>query len=123
MTLENLLERKEYIVEQLNNGFMDDKMKSSLETMLDIGGHECIPDILEVMVHTLREAFKTKEGNLAFQDTASMIEDPSIRLDYKLSFFEMLFDDEMAKCVILLMLSAVDDTICIEDYLNIEDAE
>ena len=123
MTLENLLERKEYLVEQLKNEFMDDEMKSSFETMLDIGGHKCIPDILEVMVPCLRKAFKTKEGNMAFQETASMIEDPSIKLDYKLSFFEMLFDDEMAKCLILLILSAVDDTICIEDYLNIEDAE
>ena len=121
MTLEILLENKEYLMEQLDD-IMSDDYRSSIKKCLDDCDYN-IPLIVEAGVNDLREVIRTKEGQMAFQRATSVCEDPSIRLEHKLNCFELIFDDKLAAFVVLLMLYMVDDTICIEDYLDTEDAE
>ena len=121
MTLETLLENKEYLIEQLD-GFISDDFRSSIKKRLDDCGYN-IPLVVEAGVNEIREVMRTKEGQMAFQKATSYQEDPSIGLEQKLNCLELIFDDKLAAFVILLMLHIVDDTICIEDYVDIEDAE
>lgn len=121
ITVGTLLEDKEYLVEQFSET-IDEEMKSTLKTLLVSSGYD-IPLIVEVMVPEVRKAFRTKEGQMAFQKAVSVYEDSSNRLEAKLNCFELLFDDKLTEAIILLILYMVDDTICIEDYLDLEDIE
>ena len=84
--------------------------------------NECnrdVSDFVDVVVYIMKDTATSKEG----LDMANILahkmseDDPSIRLDFKLTWMELMMDEDFAELLALNVLHKLDDTICIEDYL------
>lgn len=84
--------------------------------------NECnrdVSDFVDVVVYIMKDTSTSKEGlgmaNIMAHEMSE--DDPSIRLDFKLTWMELMMDEDFAKLLALNVLHKLDDTICIEDYL------